>query len=77
VKTVIITDADKDGLLGGPNLELMNRWKKSGFEIICAGGVTSSEDIAKLAEARIDGAIIGKALYEGKISLKQALEASK
>jgi phosphoribosylformimino-5-aminoimidazole carboxamide ribotide isomerase len=77
VKTVIITDTDKDGLLGGPNLELMREWKKSGFEIICAGGVTSAEDITKLVKAGIDGAIIGKALYEGKISLKQALETAK
>lgn len=77
VKTAIITDGDKDGLLSGPNLELMGEWKRSGLEIICAGGVTSVKDIAELAEALIDGAIIGKALYEGKISLKQALEAAR
>jgi phosphoribosylformimino-5-aminoimidazole carboxamide ribotide isomerase len=77
VKTVIVTDIDKDGLLSGPNIGLMKEWKQRNFEVICSGGVTTSADIADLKLANIDGAIIGKALYEKKISLKEALDASR
>lgn len=74
-KTVIITDVSKDGLMDGPNIGLMSEWRKAGFEVICAGGVTTVEDIHLLYKDSIDGAIIGKALYENKISLKEALDA--
>ncbi len=75
VKTVIVTDTNKDGLLRGPNLELMKEWKKADFEIICAGGISSTEDIKDLKAIGASGAIIGKALYEGKITLKEVLNA--
>lgn len=75
VKTIIVTDTDKDGLLAGPNIKLMKDWKQAGFEIICAGGVSSLNDIRQLKAAGIDGAIIGKALYESKIDLKEAINA--
>lgn len=75
VETVIVTDTDKDGLMRGPNIELMRQWRQAGFEIICAGGVTTADDINALKAAGIDGAIIGKALYEAKITLKEALDA--
>lgn len=75
VRLVIVTDTALDGLMGGPNLELMKQWKKAGFEVICAGGVSSVADIEQLKKADIDGAIIGKGLYEGKITLKEALDA--
>jgi phosphoribosylformimino-5-aminoimidazole carboxamide ribotide isomerase len=75
VKTIIVTDADKDGLLAGPNIKLMKDWKQAGFEIICAGGVSSLNDIRQLKTAGIDGAIIGKALYEKKIDLRRAINA--
>lgn len=77
VKTVIVTDVNKDGLLQGPNVELVKDWKVAGFEVICAGGVTTVEDIKELKSAGIDGAIIGKALYEDKITLKEALDAAR
>lgn len=77
VKVVIVTDTALDGLMGGPNIPLMKQWKQAGFEVICAGGVSSKQDIKELKNAGIDGAIIGKALYEGKITLKEALNASK
>lgn len=76
VRTVIITDVSKDGLMSGPNIGLMKQWKQAGFEVICAGGVTTPQDIEQLSSANIDGAIIGKALYEGKITLKEALSVS-
>ncbi len=75
IRTVIVTDTDKDGILSGPNIKLMKQWKQAGFDTICAGGVTTVNDIAELAAANIDGAIIGKALYEDRITLKEAIDA--
>lgn len=75
VETVIITDVERDGMLAGPNVGLMKEWKEKGFEVICAGGVTSVSDIVELKDASIDGAIIGKALYENRIKLEDAIDA--
>lgn len=69
VKTLIITDISRDGMLEGVNIESLPK----GFEVIVAGGVTSIDDIVKLQELGADGIIIGKALYERRIDLKQAL----
>ena len=77
VQTVIVTDVARDGMLGGPNLDLMKQWKAADFEVICAGGVTTTRDIKALANENIDGAIIGKALYEHRLGLVEALEAAK
>lgn len=75
VKTVVYTDIMKDGMLQGPNfqeLEIMNN--ASSIDIIASGGVSTEEDIRKLRASNMYGAIIGKALYEGKLSLEQLLE---
>lgn len=74
VKTVVYTDIMKDGMMQGPNfyeLEIMD--KASTIDIIASGGVSTVEDIVQLRELELYGAIIGKALYEGKISLKKVL----
>ncbi|KAA0966942.1 1-(5-phosphoribosyl)-5-[(5-phosphoribosylamino)methylideneamino]imidazole-4-carboxamide isomerase [Sporosarcina sp. ANT_H38] len=74
VKTVVYTDIMKDGMMQGPNfheLEIMD--KASTIDIIASGGVSTVEDIVQLREVELYGAIIGKALYEGKISLKKVL----
>lgn len=75
VKIVIVTDSEKDGLMAGPNLQLIKQWVGKGFEVICAGGVTSLKDIKDLEKTGADGVIIGKALYEGRIDLKEAINA--
>lgn len=75
VKTVVYTDILKDGMLQGPNfveLEMMDR--ASSIDIIASGGVSTEEDIIQLRELNLYGAIIGKALYEGKLSLVKLLE---
>ncbi len=74
VKTVIYTDILKDGMMQGPNfheLEMMD--KASSIDIVASGGVSTEEDIVQLQELDLYGAIIGKALYEGKISLEKLL----
>ncbi|MEK5037734.1 1-(5-phosphoribosyl)-5-[(5-phosphoribosylamino)methylideneamino]imidazole-4-carboxamide isomerase [Sporosarcina sp. FSL K6-3457] len=75
VKTVVYTDILKDGMLQGPNLvelEMMNN--ASSIDIIASGGVSTEQDIVKLRALNMYGAIIGKALYEGKLSLVKLLE---
>ncbi len=75
IQTFIVTDIKKDGMLGGVNLELMSRLAKLGVNIIASGGVSGSEDILKLKELNIpaiEGVIVGKALYDGRLDLKAA-----
>jgi cyclase len=76
VKTVIVTDISKDGMLEGPNVELTRQWKDFGFETIAAGGVTTEANVTELKSAGVDGAIIGKALYEKTITIAGALFAA-
>ncbi len=73
IQTIIITDVDKDGMLRGPNVELMETWVNQEFEVIAAGGVTNTSDVRKLRSVGVDGAIIGKALYENDISIADFL----
>ena len=70
---VICTDISKDGMLNGPNVELYRKIIEQDPEIhlIASGGVSCIEDVDKLEEARVSGVIIGKAIYEGKIKLKE------
>ena len=78
VKTVICTDISKDGAMQGTNhqlyRELSNRFS---LNIIASGGVSSIDDIKKLAELELYGAIVGKAYYTGAVSLKEAIEVAK
>lgn len=76
VKTVVYTDIMKDGMLQGPNFdELYVMNKASDIKVIASGGVSTNLDIVKLKMMDLYGAIIGKALYEGNLSLETALEA--
>lgn len=78
VKTVICTDISKDGLLGGTNIELYKALsEKFSIDIIASGGVTSLDDVRKLREMNMYGAILGKALYAGRIDLTEALSAAR
>ncbi|MBN1815807.1 MAG: 1-(5-phosphoribosyl)-5-[(5-phosphoribosylamino)methylideneamino]imidazole-4-carboxamide isomerase [Sedimentisphaerales bacterium] len=78
VAAIIYTDITRDGMMEGPNLERTRslvEWVK--LPIICAGGVTAVEDVKHLRELGVAGAIIGRALYEGKIDVRAALEAAR
>ena len=78
VSTVIFTDISRDGALAGTNLELYKRLVDNCFvKIIASGGVTKLEEIAALRDMGVEGAIIGKALYNGNIDLKQALAVAR
>lgn len=78
VKTVICTDISKDGAMRGTNLELYSLLsKKYSLNITASGGVSSMEDVEKLREMKLYGAIIGKAYYTGGIDLKKAIEVAR
>ncbi len=76
VSTVIYTDISKDGMLSGTNLEIYRELSEiQGLDIVASGGITFADELKALNEMGIYGAIVGKAVYEGKLSLKDALAA--
>ena len=78
VSTIICTDISKDGAMQGTNHELYTKLSKElNMNIIASGGVSSIEDVKKLAKLDIYGAIIGKAYYTKAISIKEAVEVAK
>ena len=78
VKTIICTDISKDGAMMGTNLELYRSLsKRFSMQIVASGGVSSMEDIERLQDMELYGAIIGKAYYTGAIDLKKAVEVTK
>ena len=77
VKTLICTDISKDGAMQGTNHELYRELsEKFDMQITASGGVSSIEDIEKLRQLDLYGAIIGKAYYTGAIDLKKAIEVA-
>ncbi|MCQ4034606.1 1-(5-phosphoribosyl)-5-[(5-phosphoribosylamino)methylideneamino]imidazole-4-carboxamide isomerase [Kaistella montana] len=72
IKYGIVTDIDKDGMLSGPAFELYEDiLKTTEINLIASGGITTIEDVKKLEKIGCGGAIIGKAIYEGTIELKE------
>ena len=77
VCTLICTDISKDGAMQGANHALYAELsRRFGVQIIASGGVSSIEDVKKLAAIDLYGAIIGKAYYTGAIDLKEAIEVA-
>ncbi|MGI5920384.1 MAG: 1-(5-phosphoribosyl)-5-[(5-phosphoribosylamino)methylideneamino]imidazole-4-carboxamide isomerase [Syntrophomonadaceae bacterium] len=79
-ETAIFTDVSRDGLLGGPNLNsTADLARTSGLKVIASGGVSSIANIKALKQLEpsgVCGAIIGKAIYDGKLTLAEALAAA-
>lgn len=74
VTNIIYTDIAKDGMLAGPNVkELVAMQEATGINITASGGVSSLNDIEELRKHNFYGAIVGKAIYEGKIKLEDIL----
>jgi phosphoribosylformimino-5-aminoimidazole carboxamide ribotide isomerase len=73
---VIFTDIAADGMLAGPNFAALDAMQQATTApIIASGGVTTVQHVVQLARLGLAGCIIGRALYEGKINLRDALEA--
>ena len=78
VKTLICTDISRDGAMQGANHDLYRKLTEQfSMQIIASGGVSSMEDVQRLAAMEIHGAIIGKAYYTGAVNLKDAIEVAK
>lgn len=73
IQYVISTDISKDGMLEGPSFELYQRIleQTKDVKLIASGGISTFDELPKLAELGCEGTIIGKAIYEGRITLKQ------
>ena len=73
IVNILATDINKDGLMNGPNLEIYNDIKKTSpkINIIGSGGVSSIGDIYELKKISIDECVVGKAIYEKKITLEE------
>lgn len=77
VKSVIYTDISRDGMLGGTNMQIYSRLMQiDGLNITASGGISSIEEITALKDMGVHAAILGKALYENRLSLKAALAAA-
>ena len=76
VRTIIYTDVARDGMLAGPDLEGARRLQQGGASVIVSGGVAGVADIRAARNAGLSGVIVGRALYEGRFGLVEALEAA-
>ncbi|MCB7317886.1 1-(5-phosphoribosyl)-5-[(5-phosphoribosylamino)methylideneamino]imidazole-4-carboxamide isomerase [Lacrimispora sp. 210928-DFI.3.58] len=75
VEHIVYTDISRDGMLTGPNVEATRKLTvETGLDIIASGGVSCMEDLQALYEAGVKGAIIGKALYEKRLELSEAVK---
>ena len=75
IHTLIYTDVVRDGMLQGPDVSGALRLKDEGAAVIVSGGISSLADLQRAAEAGLSGAIVGRAIYEGRFDLPQALRA--
>ena len=73
IQYVICTDIAKDGMLEGPSFDLYQKIleQAQGIKLIASGGISTFDELPKLAELGCEGTIIGKAIYEGRITLKK------
>jgi len=75
IQRIVFTDIARDGMLSGPNLEALGDFaRRTGLKIVASGGVSSMEDLELLKTLETDGVdqvICGKAIYEGKLNLKE------
>ena len=80
VQRIIYTDIARDGMLGGPNIEqTLAVARAANVNVTASGGVSNLDDIKRLRDAddsRLDSVIVGKALYEGKFTLEEAIRAA-
>ncbi len=78
IDAFLCTEISKDGMLDGPAFQWYEKLRRNNpsVELMAAGGVSSAEDIVKLAEIGVDGVIVGKALSEGNLTMEDALRAA-
>ena len=78
IAAIVYTDIARDGMMQGANISAMAAMKQAvEIPVIASGGVTTVDDVSQLASVPMDGCIIGRALYEGSMTLSDALDAAK
>ena len=78
VQHLIVTDIRRDGTLRGPNLaELAAMVERIGTGVIASGGIGRLADVSAIAEAGTSGVVIGRALYDGRVDLTQAIDLAR
>jgi phosphoribosylformimino-5-aminoimidazole carboxamide ribotide isomerase len=79
VAGIVYTDIHRDGMLQGPNIEATAELARAvpGVPVIASGGVTTLDDVARLARAGLAACIVGRALYEGQIELAAAIDTAR
>jgi phosphoribosylformimino-5-aminoimidazole carboxamide ribotide isomerase len=78
VAAIVYTDIATDGMMAGPNVEAMAAMQAAiDVPVVASGGVTTAGDVARLAAVPMAGCIIGRALYEGELTLPDAIRAGK
>jgi len=78
VEEVLYTDISRDGMMSGPDLRSIERLADEGLKVYASGGIASVEDVKALkalGNPNVVGVIVGKALYEGKVSLEEMIRA--
>jgi phosphoribosylformimino-5-aminoimidazole carboxamide ribotide isomerase len=77
IAAIVYTDISRDGMLEGPNVEAMAEMAAAvAVPVFASGGVTTADDVRRLARRNLAGCIIGRALYEGQIRLPEAIAAA-
>lgn len=77
IAAIVYTDIATDGMMVGPNVEAMAQMQNSvDLPVVASGGVTTVDDVRRLAAAGMAGCIIGRALYEGTLRLEEALQVA-
>jgi len=76
VARFVVTDVARDGMLEGPNIALLEAvMERTERAVVASGGVASLDDLRALAATRVEGCIVGKALYAGRFTLPEAIAA--
>jgi phosphoribosylformimino-5-aminoimidazole carboxamide ribotide isomerase len=78
IAAIVYTDITTDGMLAGPNLEAMDEMRRAvDVPVVASGGVTTTTDVAQLAQLGMAGCIVGRSLYEGRLSLPEAISMAR
>ena len=75
-KTFLVTDTERDGMMAGARTELYKNLVGTDYDIVAAGGITTTADLKALAGAGVAAAVVGKSLYEGGVTIEDALAAA-
>ena len=76
VRTVVYTDVPRDGALGGADLAGALALRAEGLDVIVSGGIAALEEVSRAREAGLSGIVVGRALYEGRFTLAEALRCA-